>query len=223
MLGNKSKLFVTSAVAIAVVGLPFGISSAAQANGHHDNHNEENHCVLNGDTTHASIVVENGVATGEFTLPEDCKNVTVSLVSYNATSADGDPLTDQTIFKSVTKTLKGSHKHYKLEVEVPDCFYQGDLVVGDPLDLTTGENYTDQGRLLASVNGGEACETPEPTPTPDPTPTPTPTPGGQGETLGDSTTPATLPATGSGPIAPALGLGAMVSAGIGFLKSRKNK
>jgi uncharacterized repeat protein (TIGR01451 family) len=65
--------------------------------------------------------------------------------------------------------------------------------------------------------------TPSATPSATPTPTTTPTGKGGGEELGTSTEqPTTLPDTGA-PVAGMVGLGAMVSAGVAYIKSRRNR
>jgi uncharacterized repeat protein (TIGR01451 family) len=64
---------------------------------------------------------------------------------------------------------------------------------------------------------------PTPTPVPTPTPTPVPTPAGKGEALGTSIKPAALPAVGAPVASTALGLSAMIGAGMLYMKSRKRK
>ena len=171
-------------------------------------------CTLTTASTHATVTVAGQTATGSLTIPAGCA-ASISLVSYTAPSANGTPLTSQYVYKSVTESLgAGAHQ---LKISLPDCYFQADLVVGAPLDLTTGQTYHGQNRFLAGYNAGtKACVAPTPTPTPKPTPTvtpspkptvtptpvvtPTPTPdaGKGGEVLGATT----LPDTGAG----ALGL-----------------
>jgi LPXTG-motif cell wall-anchored protein len=115
------------------------------------------------------------VTTATLKAGTKCVGPMVSLVSYKAPAANGSPLTKQTIHDSQTKVLAATP--ITLSVNVPDCFYQVDLVYGEPLDLRTGATYHGLNRFIWGVNGGnKACTVATPTPTPGSTSTPTATP-----------------------------------------------
>jgi LPXTG-motif cell wall-anchored protein len=65
--------------------------------------------------------------------------------------------------------------------------------------------------------------TPAPTPSVTPSVTPTPTPAPTGQVLSAQTKAATLPDTGGSLGSSTIGLGAMISAGVTYIKSRRRK
>jgi hypothetical protein len=97
---------------------------------------------------------QGGTATVNFTVAAGC-NVQLSLVSYKAPSAtfSGDTANQQVLFDAATTTLAaGAHS---LSVSVPNCFFQVDFVLGQPIaQLGPGNFYGPQGRLISSSNGG---------------------------------------------------------------------
>lgn len=110
-----------------------------------------------------------------FTLGEGCKDATISLVTYRTSGPDFSTSFPQTLHDSDTRKL-GHGTHTLGPVDVPDCFFQVDLVWGEPIhDLRPDNLYGD--RKISWENGGHSrCDAPaSPTPTPTP-PAPTPTP-----------------------------------------------
>lgn len=98
-----------------------------------------------------------------FTVAEGCRE-TLTLASYKAESKSDtkDAIAKQTYFDHQTKTV-GPGEH-TLTVDLPECIYQLDFVRGDVIKsfgpADSDNYYWDQGRLLSSTFGGEAC--PEP-------------------------------------------------------------
>jgi hypothetical protein len=142
--------------------------------------NSDSRFTLNGNMATAQVTV-----TGT-----DC-NEPVTIVSWQAPDAlKGQPYSAQKLFAHNTATLtSGTHN---MSVELPDCFYQVDVVRGtSATDSKGGPEYKPNGgiQILGSLHGGtKACETGGgggSTPTPPSTP------------VVESTT-TTLPNTGSG-------------------------
>ncbi len=105
--------------------------------------------------TGGKITVDaNGLAKGNFTIAAGCEGLSVSLVSYTAPAATFSlPQTEY-----LASTLPFNPGDQSLEVQVPSCFYQVDLVVGDVLPvLDSGHLYGSQ-KVAPSVNGGsQSC------------------------------------------------------------------
>src|ERR1041385_7148009 len=79
-------------------------------------------------TAQVGLAINDKTATATFIIPDACGAQEVSLVSYNAPSANGLPLDQQSVFQSTTQTLNPGR--YALAIQIPDCFYQVDLVQG---------------------------------------------------------------------------------------------
>ncbi len=151
------------------------------------------------------FTVKDNKATAKFTVKgENCTTV-VSLVSWKTPSANGQPLYDQKIYEYTTKTF-GPGEH-ALSVNLPDCFYQSDLMVGTKSDWAEADNtpkkikYTDDGKfadmgLRDFILGGDKKCAEKPTPVP-PTTTPPQV----------QTAATTLPETG-------LGIGSVIGFGL---------
>ena len=111
-------------------------------------------CVLG-----SSISAGSGLVTGTVNLSATCAPMKVSLVVYQAPSSSFDANTadQQVIFDVTTQTL-GAGNHI-LNVKLPDCFFQADLVFGEPitqLGPAESENfYGSQHRLIRGLNGGQ--------------------------------------------------------------------
>jgi hypothetical protein len=102
---------------------------------------------------------QGGTASVDFTVAADC-NVQLSLVSYQAPAAtfSEDTASQQTIFDTATATLAaGAHT---LSVDVPNCFFQVDFILGSPIATLgpagSSNFYSAQGRLISAMNGGTA-------------------------------------------------------------------
>lgn len=104
--------------------------------------------------------VQGGTATGTFSIAAGCSNISVSLASYDAPSADF--ALPQTLIDSKTGSFSTGGP-YSFTVNVSACFYQVDLVQGDVIaELTPTNLYND--RKLQWANGGSACPPPDTTP-----------------------------------------------------------
>src|SRR5258708_2894011 len=104
-------------------------------------------------------MITGSTATGTFSLAEGCKNIRISLASYEAPSATfGLP---QTLFDSSTGLFNAGGP-FTLTAKVPPCYYQVDLVVGDVIEhLTPNHLYVD--RKLKFANGvSNSCQPPPP-------------------------------------------------------------
>jgi len=98
-----------------------------------------------------------------FSLSTGCDSTLFSLVAYKAPSSTFDPSQAylQSVFNSESRSLIGTDT-FCLSVSVPNCYFQIDFVYGCVTYRFTGNNfYSDQGRLISSVNGGSGscnCE-----------------------------------------------------------------
>jgi len=157
------------------------------------------------ETGSANIVINNNVATATFTIRQACGPQQVSLVSYKSPSPGGQPLNQQTVFQSTTQTLNPGT--YSLAVQVPDCYFQVDLVRGGVIwQLSDQHTYHGENRFVTSKNGtGPACTTT--------TTTPPVTPPASPPAVQSSTTTKSLPNTGAGNVA-LIGLGSSLIAGL---------
>jgi len=112
-------------------------------------------------TAKASIKVSGGQATANFTIPKNCTPKKVTLVSYKAPNGtNGKPYPKQTVHAFNTKTFQNPGKHV-IKVDLPNCFYQVDLVRGDHViqHFSDGNTYTAQNRLITAKHGGkQSCE-----------------------------------------------------------------
>ncbi len=134
---------------------------------------------LNQSSAHGVVTVSGLTATAKFTIPNSCGAQQVSFVSYKAPSANGQPLSQQVVFHSTTQTLNPGT--YQMQIQIPDCFYQVDLVRGTVITQFNGSTYHGENRWLAGKNAGtKVCESTSAT-----TPPVTPT----------NTTPSVLPAS----------------------------
>jgi hypothetical protein len=107
-----------------------------------------------------------GVATGTFTVTgdDDCTQ-TVTLSAWQAPDGvKGQPYSQQKLVSHVSGTFgPGTHN---LSIQIPDCFYQLDMIPGaNPTGPDGSAQYT-VGSLIGSLHGGtQTCEvTPPQTP-----------------------------------------------------------
>jgi LPXTG-motif cell wall-anchored protein len=111
---------------------------------------------------------QGGVATVSFTMGKGCTGQELSLVSYKAPSDtfSRETAAEQVLFDSKTGVFgdQTAPHTFSLTVNVPSCFFQVDFVKGKPImhlgPAGSTNFYSDQGRLLAAVNGGmKSCST----------------------------------------------------------------
>lgn len=130
-------------------------SSNTTATTTNDGQNTTSANCLRESTANASITVAGDRATAHFTLPSGCKGQVVSLVSYKAPNGtDGKPYSSQELFRSTTRTFNNEGRR-EMSVQLPDCYYQVDLVTGQPLQsFANGVTYHGQHRFLVARHGG---------------------------------------------------------------------
>lgn len=121
----------------------------------------EAYTCLRPSNANSNISVNGNIATATFTFPEVCKNkdIKITLVSYKApNNNDAKPFDQQVYYKSVTRDYNITGRRH-ISVSVPDCFYQVDLVLGEPLrSFAGGVTYHAQHRfLLAEIGGDKPC------------------------------------------------------------------
>ncbi len=137
----------------------------------------------------------------------DCHEA-VTIVSWQAPDGlKGQPYSAQKLYTSNTQTLTtGTHA---MSVQLPDCYYQVDVVLGSSAtDTKGGPEYGTNGniQLIGSLHGGtQACVA-----------STTPTGGKGGDTptpvaAATTVTPTALPNTGSGSTSFVLAIGAAVA------------
>lgn len=204
MKNLSKKLIVTAAVlGIACVSLP----GQTQANPAPVQPTVSvTRCAHWGNTPSNMTVNSSNIATATFTVPAHCTTPQVyTLVSYTAPNGTtGLPYTAQKLYKSVTKTFgPGTHT---MQVQVPDCFYQVDLVGGYPVATFPNNQalYHNEHRFFRALHGGtKSCETPKPPVTPPaqpPAKTPEPPVATPVTPAAAPAEPAELPNTGPGAI-----------------------
>jgi hypothetical protein len=172
------------------------------------------------------IQVAGTTAAVEFEVADGC-TVELSLVSYEAPTPIFDPnLADQQKLFAAETNVYGSGEH-RVEVPLPDCYWQVDFVAGKPIhDLSPTNLYGP--RRIAGQSGGKACvgsTTSTTTPPPSSTVGTTTTTAVLGAT--STSTPGTLPFTGAGAGASApmlfLGIGLLVGGLLILLVSRRGR
>jgi hypothetical protein len=107
-------------------------------------------------------VDSNKVAHITFSVAAGCQNVAVAFVSYSAPGPTFDERTaDQQVLYQKVEATKSAGGPYELTVGVPNCYYQIDFVFPPVIERfgPAGSNnfYGKQGRLIRSMNGGQAC------------------------------------------------------------------
>jgi len=182
------------------------------------------------DTTGSALTVHPGdtlvykiTVTNQATADQDqmIKTLITDTLPAGVTLVDKGDLNVGTVWQrqsaSVTITAKVTAQNAGY-IENQACF------TGDSIDHKVPQKGCD----VAYVNVAVPTPTPTPsvTPTPTPSTTPTPTPSASPspspQVLSDTTQP-TLPDTGAGLAGTSLGLGAMVAAGMTYIRSRKQK
>jgi hypothetical protein len=162
-----------------------------------------------GEATGKGMSVQNGKISASFVVEgHDC-TTPVTLAVWKSPSANGQPINDQKLFGHVTKTF-GPGQH-TLTADVPDCYFQADLLVGSNPTAPDGTpNYAYQNGQILSVHplrdwkygGDKVCEEPK---TPEQPKVP--------QVQAAQTTPAKLPSTGAGAVASTF-FGVSASAGL---------
>lgn len=153
-------LSVCAFAAAASLGVVASVAAARSSDG----------CPASGAVTpNGDITVSGGVATASFTVAAGCTIPQISLVSYQAPSATYDESTaDQQVrFQEVSESNVTAGT-YTLQIAIPDCFFQVDLVTGPPIEKLgpagSDNFYGKQNRLIVGMNGGtQACAAPPPT------------------------------------------------------------
>lgn len=155
---------------------------------------------------------QNMVAKGDqifATFKVEGKNCTtpVTLAVWESPSADGQPINEQELYDYTTKTFgPGTHS---IATDLPNCFWQADLLVGDEPTAPDGTaNYAYQNGEILKVHplrdfkyGGEGvCEDPEEPENPEEPETPV-TPENPTPQVKAVQTPSKLPSTGPAAIA----------------------
>lgn len=90
---------------------------------------------------------------------------------------DGRPYKEQVLASHMTKTIETGNRNQAkrtLSVQIPECYYQIDIMRGKKVMGRNGEIKFDADKHLGGVHGGtQACETPETPVTPETPETPT--------------------------------------------------
>lgn len=125
---------------------------------------------------------------------------TVTLESWKAPNAtDGRPFKEQVLFRHKTETFgAGSHL---MSVQLPNCFYQVDLIRGSKTMGANGEIKFDSDRMIGSVHGGnKVCTVSTPDTPEEPEEPETPVTPPTTTTTTTSSKATSLPKTGPGSI-----------------------
>ena len=118
-----------------------------------------------------------GTATVKLKDSAVCEVAGITLVSYEAQSKTWETSRPQYLYDFQTQMIpRGETRTY--EIDVPNCYWQVDLVFGRPIEslVEGGTTYSAEGRLIKGHLGGtKPCVKPTHTGTPTHTPTVTPT------------------------------------------------
>lgn len=171
-----SKLFLglSAAAVIASTAIGVGAATASAAT--------NNVCSVDGTPLGkwgSYLTVNGNKITADFEVKGQNCEITMSLVVFKAPAADGQPLYDQRIYDYKTETF-GPGKHQMTE-NIPDCYYQADLMVGTKADWAEADNspkrikfpekpgdpWPDMGLRDFKMGGDKKCEEPKPTPKPE--------------------------------------------------------
>jgi uncharacterized protein DUF11 len=109
-----------------------------------------------------SILVAGGKATATFSISAACPATTVTLASYEAPAATFS--LPQTLFDDASATF-ASGGPYTLTVDLPDCFFQVDLVTGTAIPVLTSGNLYGNRKAAFTQGGVKACPPPTTTST----------------------------------------------------------
>jgi hypothetical protein len=176
-------------------------------------------------TADGSLTLSGNVVTGKILVSgsnPQCR-ATVTIATWTAPNgSDGRPYSQQRLFSHNTQTFSAG-KH-TIATQMPDCFYQADLLRGDQPTAPDGGPVYPAGFLMGWLNGGErSCVHPSPTPsfTPAVSPLPSASPTNSPAVLGVSAKPpAKLPDTGA-TLGSLAGVGSMIGAGYAYVRSRR--
>jgi len=157
-------------IALSVASLVAGFSvinasiNAAQPN-------SQKGCLRNSTADARLTQVGNSHVNANFKVPMECKNENfkVSLVVYKLNDGNWkNKVNNQYIFKSQTQTFSYNKNDVRkgMNVAIPQCAYQADLVLGDPVDISTGAEQNHILRAKVGGNGVPCAPAPTPTPTP---------------------------------------------------------
>lgn len=116
------------------------------------------------------FTVNNNKITSDFVVKgQDC-TITMSIVTFKAPSADAQPLYEQKLYDYTTETFgPGAHQ---LTTNLPNCYYQADLMVGTRLDWSEPDEtpkkikmpvngvWPDMGLRDFKIGGNQKCEVP---------------------------------------------------------------
>ncbi len=149
-------IFTGAALDILTSAGQYGANLISTFNGTACDSNNQPVCPPNtGSIINSSLVLENGVATGIFSIAPGCEDIPVSLVSYKANAPTFQ--LPQTLFDSVTGTFDAGGP-YTLQVDVEDCYYQIDLVFGPVIEVLSETAFYGNKKVQAQNGGTQACD-----------------------------------------------------------------
>jgi len=136
---KKSLKYIIPTAAITAVAM-FSMVGSVSAQS-----NKTPLCVLEGlplSEFHKSFTVKGDKVTAKFTLKgeENCK-FDMTLATFETPSADATPFKEQKLYSSVSSRFgRGTHT---LTTNMPDCFYQVDILTGKPSEAVKGTRLFD--------------------------------------------------------------------------------
>src|SRR5689334_9777328 len=127
-----SKLFLSLAAATVIAVSALGAKAYATSPAN---------CTVDGTPLGkwgSTLTINDNEITSDFVVKGQNCTITMSLVTWKAPSANGQPLYEQKIYDYKTETFgPGNHS---LTVFLPDCYYQADLMVGTKADWAEADN-----------------------------------------------------------------------------------
>lgn len=120
----------------------------------------------------STLTINGGKISSDFVVEGENCSITMSLVTWKAKTASGQPLYEQKLHDFKTATF-GPGQH-RLTVNLPDCYYQADLMVGTKADWAEADNtpkrielptdgtpWPDGGLRDFKIGGYQKCEEPK--------------------------------------------------------------
>jgi hypothetical protein len=172
-----SKLFLGISAAVVIAMSTLGTKAFAA----------DNTCTVEGAPLGkwgSFLTVNGNQITADFVVKGTNCTIAMSLVTWKAPAADAQPLYEQKLYDYKTEVF-GPGQH-QLTENLPDCFYQADIMVGTKADWAEADNtpkkiqmpvngvWPDMGLRDFKIGGDKKCEVPT-TPKVIPVSTTTPT------------------------------------------------
>lgn len=108
-------------------------------------------------TNVSAISISGTTASVNFVVASGCQNVKLSFVTYTAPAATFNPATadEQVLFQQKTDYFDSGWHTWS--ITIPSCYYQADLVYGNPIVHLSSNNLYGSLKLAESNGGTQSC------------------------------------------------------------------